>query len=435
MKESNNISDLFAKAANEPVHTSFDETKKLFLATLPVNSSASGSKSGLLTKKWIIMLSIFTTGVLITALYLSSPKGEPQKSQTRRDSIAQTEQQSNKTATIAERDTKKNLIKSPRPELPSGYLAPKPLEVLWNTPLLPIGGYQIDKPERNHKDVYRLPTLTESEKKENEKRKKDMVKSLFKANKHEFAYVPSGTISIDSQNVSIQSFIIQKYEVSNIEYKTFLFDLLIQERNDDFMKAKPDQKKWTELLGEGMKTMENNYFSNDAYNNYPVVNVSREGAEMYCFWLSKQLHAYTDERGASPLNDIRLPYRSEWIYAANSGVDSRIYPWDGDSITNETGCSLANRFPETGNYADDGGFDLVKKDSYNPNDFGLFCMSGNAAEMVYDSKDGTIAAGTAGGSWMDSAESLKINAEDTRTGLTKAHPSVGFRVVMTYFNN
>jgi len=107
MKESNNISDLFAKAANEPVHTSFDETKKLFLATLPVNSSASGSKAGLLTKKWIIMLSIFTTGVLITALYLSSPKGEPQKSQTTRDSIAQTEQQSNKTATIAERDTKK----------------------------------------------------------------------------------------------------------------------------------------------------------------------------------------------------------------------------------------------------------------------------------------------------------------------------------------
>lgn len=434
MKESNHISDLFAKAASEPVHTSFDDTKKLFLATLPANSAASGSKAGLLTKKWIIMLSILTTGAFITALFFASNSASEPLQKTTKLTLP-SEQKSKETASVTKRTSKKRITKPQLPELPDGYLTPKTLDVFWNTSLIPLDNLDVQKSNRTYKEVYRLPSLTEEEKKENEKRKKEMVKSLFKMNKHEYAYVPSATITIDSQKVSIQSFIIQKHEVSNIEYKTFLFDLLIQERNEDFMKAKPDQKKWTELFGEGMKSMENNYFSDEAFNNYPVVNVSREGAEMYCFWLSKQLNAYTDERGDPAFNDIRLPYRSEWIYAANSGVDSRVYPWNSDSLTNETSCYLANHLPETGNYADDGGFGLVKVDSYNPNDFGLYCISGNAAEMVYDSEDGARIAGTAGGSWTDKAELLKIHADDPRSRLTEGNPSVGFRVVISYLNN
>jgi formylglycine-generating enzyme required for sulfatase activity len=33
-----------------------------------------------------------------------------------------------------------------------------------------------------------------------------------------------------------------------------------------------------------------------------------------------------------------------------------------------------------GNYIDDGGFHTVPVDSYNPNDYGLYCMAGNVSE-------------------------------------------------------
>ncbi len=436
MKEQISISELFAKAAQEPVHTSFDATKQLFLASVPTTGTSSAVKTGLLTKKWIIMFSIIITSAVIgTSILLS---GDAKKAQLSTNSLPKVEQQFVESPPSTPQKSK---------EKPASYHTkrdvqlPKVLPTLALTveldnALIPIVA-PLMSPNLDRKlnpQPYHFPQLTADEIKYNEKRKKNMVKSLAKMDKNLYAFVPSGTIKIDSQQVSIQSFIVQKQEVTNIEYKTFLFDLLIQDRKDDFLKAKPDQKKWTEKFGDGMKPMEENYFSNDAYDNYPVVNVSREGAEMYCIWLSQQLHKYTNERGDAPFNDVRLPFRSEWIYAANSGVDTRVYPWESDSITNETGCYLANHLPETGNYADDGGFDLVKVDSYNPNDFGLYCMAGNAAEMVYDSIEGKRVAGTAGGSWTDSAEVLKIHSADPRAGLTEADPSVGFRVVLTYFN-
>jgi formylglycine-generating enzyme required for sulfatase activity len=44
--------------------------------------------------------------------------------------------------------------------------------------------------------------------------------------------------------------------------------------------------------------------------------------------------------------------------------------------------------------------------SYNPNDYGLFCMIGNVAEMVYTNKNKSII--TKGGSWNSDFEQCKI---------------------------
>jgi formylglycine-generating enzyme required for sulfatase activity len=43
---------------------------------------------------------------------------------------------------------------------------------------------------------------------------------------------------------------------------------------------------------------------------------------------------------------------------------------------------LANFKPGRGNYPEDGGFYTVRADAYWPNDFGLYCMSGNVAEWT-----------------------------------------------------
>ena len=43
---------------------------------------------------------------------------------------------------------------------------------------------------------------------------------------------------------------------------------------------------------------------------------------------------------------------------------------------------MANFKPGRGNYPEDGGFYTVRADAYWPNDFGLYCMSGNVAEWT-----------------------------------------------------
>ena len=82
-------------------------------------------------------------------------------------------------------------------------------------------------------------------------------------------------------------------------------------------------------------------------------------------------------------------------------------------------------------YSADGGYYTVMVSSYNPNGYGLFCMSGNVAEMVYYHKE-TNVPGTRGGSWGSPAIEIQINGPDSFKGKTEASPFIGFRPVITF---
>jgi len=77
----------------------------------------------------------------------------------------------------------------------------------------------------------------------------------------------------------------------------------------------------------------------------------------------------------------------------------------------------------TCDYEDDGSFLTVPVSAYFPNDYGLYNMAGNAAEMVAED-DRTI-----GGSWLDPAHLMRIGIVQERK---LPHPSTGFRLVMEY---
>ncbi len=288
----------------------------------------------------------------------------------------------------------------------------------------------------NSDEEYIFPKLTEEEIKANNKQKKLMLKNLEKFDKKVYAYIPTGTFDYQGKQVSVQSFYMQKTEISNLEYRTFLFDLLIQGRKDEFLKARPDYKQWSIIQKQENSPMEQHYFSHPAYDHFPVVNVSREGAEMYCVWLTKEMVISVEDKKKTQYNDVRIPVREEWVMAASSGGTKYPYPWGGPFMRNSAGLFLANfrMTPEELKFNDSiaqTSSDLTAPvNFYSPNAFGLYNISGNVAEMVYNDMF-TRSAGTAGGSWSNTAEELKIEAIDPFEGKKEGSPTIGFRVVMT----
>ena len=311
---------------------------------------------------------------------------------------------------------------------------------------------------------YLFPKLNEKEIKANNKQKKIMIEDLVKFKKGRYSFVPMGSFTYKQEQLSVQAFYMQTHEVSNLEYRTFLFDLLIQNRKEEFLKSKPDQQQWIRSFDhDSMQTWVNNYFSHTDYNNYPVVNINREGAEMYCTWLTKEINYYLLEQKKSPMNEIRIPSDIEWIYAASGGTTNAIYPWLSDSVRNTNGRFLANLCLKKhkidftthewqgkntavksakyyfGAHTTAGlmlGTDVYPAPvySYSPNIFGIYAMSGNVAEMVYvsDLKNKKRRThGSKGGSWNSDAEHLKINSEDEYAEKISASPFIGFRPVIS----
>lgn len=252
-------------------------------------------------------------------------------------------------------------------------------------------------------------------------------------------FIPSGTVTVDSDNkYSCNAFWMASHEVTNLEYRGFLASLKAEDRMDDYKKAVPDTMQWMEL-GGFMDKMTNMYFWHPAFNNYPVVNISKEGAQLYCKYATEEYRKiYGDV-----IQDFRLPTRLEWMYAASSGKSNQTYPWNGPYLRNEKGEFLANFRPvgdrnitmtENGPevVADslmmhqsfhDGGFFTVASDSYQPNEFGLYHMSGNVAEMV--AKEDVVV----GGSWGSPGYDIRIQSTEK---FEKPNPFTGFRPVLSF---
>ncbi len=122
------------------------------------------------------------------------------------------------------------------------------------------------------------------------------------------------------------------------------------------------------------------YFSNPAYDDYPVVGVSWEQANAFCVWRTNYLL-----RGlggmAKQIQRYRLPTEVEWEFAAR-GKNASMFPWDSGEVKSDKDCYYANFKPDRGNYTEDGSLITSKCGAYSANSNGLYDMAGNVAEWT-----------------------------------------------------
>ena len=250
----------------------------------------------------------------------------------------------------------------------------------------------------------------------------------------EFTRIPAGTWhdskwggTYDTWKlVSTSGFYMSKYEVSNSQYRQFYNEVGAGLTEEERKKIMCDSSGWEN------KPMEANYFSQLAYNNFPVVNITYEGAMKYCEWLQQKVQKDNPDFIA----EVKLPTRQEWIWAAMGGRNQAMFPWGkyyllnkkGEPICNfkkiSDGAVYRNRITGKPEVAEDSGkysptsYYTANVKSFYPNDYGLYNMCGNAAEMI--SEKGIAM----GGSWNDYGGDVQIRAEVKYQGSAS---TVGFR--------
>jgi len=176
------------------------------------------------------------------------------------------------------------------------------------------------------------------------------------------------------------------YEYQWIDYKSAAHNK-DQPRSDfikkDEVNVYPDTLCWIrDFTYSYNEPMTRNYFWHPVFDNYPVVGVNWKQANAFSIWRTELWNYYRTSRGEPRTDPFRLPYESEWEYAARGGKLNSPYPWGGPYIRNTKGCILANFKVGRGSYLEDGGFYTVRADAYWPNDFGLYNMAGNVSEWT-----------------------------------------------------
>ena len=236
--------------------------------------------------------------------------------------------------------------------------------------------------------------------------------------------VPAGTFQMgDSKNegnpdelpvhtVTVDSFYMGKFEITNSEYCTFLNSAYpaylkvvsgIVYTSIDSGNSYPycdtsTSSSYSQIAYSGgvfsVKTKDGRDMSND-----PMVMVSWYGAVAYCNWRSHQ----EEKEVRYDLNDpnwscdfskhgYRLPTEAEWEYAARGGLSGKRFPW-GDTITHSQANYYSNSF-----YS----YDISPTRCWHPtwndriypytspvgsfpaNGYGLYDMAGNVWEWCND---------------------------------------------------
>ena len=250
-----------------------------------------------------------------------------------------------------------------------------------------------------------------------------------------FTNVQAGVMKINNLNPikdSLPEFFIAATEVTNFQWKEFLMYLKQEGRMEEYRDNILDTTVWRPLLAYNEPFVDY-YYQNKAYSEYPAVGMTLKQAQAYANWLT-EIYALKNQ---SVKIIFSVPTKKQWIRAARGEWQTH-YPWDGKYMRNSKGAYLSNfknydaanihynteinKYEVMSMSQCMEGAITAPAESYYPNKFGIYNMSGNVAELV---SDDTVAMG---GSWNDTGYDVRVESEQPAT---QPKSTIGFRMVAT----
>jgi sulfatase modifying factor 1 len=271
---------------------------------------------------------------------------------------------------------------------------------------------------------------------------------------------------MSSKNGDIQSKISPMFDHGQIRQKLYTYAYTYLKRGKpgdpkdhfvtEIVNVYPDTKVWaTDFPNSQTDELVAEYFTNSAYDDYPVVGVTWKQARAFAAWRSTHVHARKSRYIKGFNLPCTLPSEAQWAYAAQ-GKQAASEDYSSDSASaprDKKNRLMANFKQDEGNYTQDGASYTVPVTSYAPNAFGLYNMEGNVAEWVLDAYNESAWAFVhdqnpvllydadssesnfmknkvvRGGSWKDNASYLSPYIRDYESQ-DVPHSYIGFRCVM-----
>lgn len=231
--------------------------------------------------------------------------------------------------------------------------------------------------------------------------------------KKDWLLIPAATYSTQPINGidSIMNFttlarcaelLVYRTEITNQLYRAFVKS---NKANSLFM---PDTARWEKQMDMPVYSMY--YFQDAAYNEYPVLGVTRQSAMAFCKWFEDSLNRFFVSKGITDLKaSVTLPSEPEWasIYTKTviRELERKKHPWLKSYSASPAYLKLLygekGFLPNFGQFRDRRGSDM--KLSTNPNKpnlpvavkksgfcGGLYGLAGNAAEWTRTSADSNL---------------------------------------------
>lgn len=264
---------------------------------------------------------------------------------------------------------------------------------------------------------------------------KKVVKPVNIKSLKDYSFIPQGKSRFEKQEFDVNAFFISKFEISNEQYREFLDSLKKNNDTEKLKYAQIDTLKWNKIFKINEDSYGEFYSSHSAYNKYPVVNISFEAAQLYCQWFTEKFNRNNKNNGI--YYEFSLPTKQQWIRAARGDKNTE-YAWDGPYLMgNIYYCNFKNLTAENIHFnSQTAKYEIVDTylskirsnditapvKSYIANQFELYNMCGNVAEMIME-KGKAI-----GGSWNDPGYDVRVESVQN---YENALPYIGFRPVMT----